>query len=34
MAMFHGMDAEFTPSELERYADEAVRVFLAAYGTR
>jgi TetR/AcrR family transcriptional repressor of mexJK operon len=33
-AMFHGMDAEFTPSELERYADEAVRVFLAAYGTR
>ena len=32
-AMFHGSDTEFTPSELERYADEGVRVFLAAYGT-
>ncbi|MGH9250992.1 MAG: TetR/AcrR family transcriptional regulator [Acidimicrobiales bacterium] len=31
-AMFHGRDTEFTPSELERYADEGVRVFLAAYG--
>ncbi len=32
-AMFHGSDTEFTPAELERYADEGVRVFLAAYGT-
>ena len=32
-AMFHGGDTEFTPNELERYADEGVRVFLAAYGT-
>lgn len=32
-AMFHGSDTEFTPRELERYADEAVRVFLAAYGS-
>lgn len=32
-AMFHGSDTEFTPSELEHYADEGVRVFLAAYGT-
>ena len=31
-AMFHGNDIEFTPSELERYADEGARVFLAAYG--
>jgi TetR/AcrR family transcriptional regulator, mexJK operon transcriptional repressor len=31
-AMFHGSDIEFTPGELERYADEGVRVFLAAYG--
>jgi TetR/AcrR family transcriptional repressor of mexJK operon len=31
-AMFHGSDTEFTPGELERYADEGVRVFLAAYG--
>ena len=31
-AMFHGSDTEFAPGELERYADEAVRVFLAAYG--
>ena len=33
-AMFHGGDTEISPSELERYADEGVRVFLAAYGTR
>jgi TetR/AcrR family transcriptional regulator, mexJK operon transcriptional repressor len=33
VAMFHGSDTEFTPGELERYADEGVRVFLAAYGT-
>ena len=33
-AMFHGSDTEFTQGELERYADEGVRVFLAAYGTR
>ncbi len=32
-AMFHGGDAGFTPSELEHYADEGVRVFLAAYAT-
>jgi AcrR family transcriptional regulator len=32
-AIFHGSDTEFTPAELERYADEGVRVFLAAYGT-
>ncbi|MFF4879545.1 TetR/AcrR family transcriptional regulator [Micromonospora sp. NPDC000668] len=32
-AMFHGSDTPFTPSELERYADEGVRVFLAAYGS-
>ena len=31
-AMFHGSDTTFTPAELERYADEGVRVFLAAYG--
>jgi AcrR family transcriptional regulator len=32
-AMFNGSDIEFTPGELERYADAGVRVFLAAYGT-
>jgi TetR/AcrR family transcriptional repressor of mexJK operon len=32
-AMFHGSDTTFTPEELQRYADEAVRVFLAAYAT-
>jgi TetR/AcrR family transcriptional regulator, mexJK operon transcriptional repressor len=32
-AMFHGSDTRLTPSELERYADEGVRVFLAAYGS-
>ena len=26
------VDAEFTEAELLRYADDAVRVFLAAYG--
>jgi TetR/AcrR family transcriptional repressor of mexJK operon len=31
IAMFDG-DAEFTRDELEHYADEGVRVFLAAYG--
>ena len=31
-AMFHGSDTEFAPGELDRYADEGVRVFLAAYG--
>jgi TetR/AcrR family transcriptional repressor of mexJK operon len=31
LAMFN-VDAEFTDAELDRYADEAVRVFLAAYG--
>jgi TetR/AcrR family transcriptional regulator, mexJK operon transcriptional repressor len=30
-AMF-GVEEEFTATELRRYADEAVRVFLAAYG--
>ena len=33
-AMFSGDDLEFEPGELERYADEGVRVFLAAYGAR
>ncbi len=32
-AMFHGSATEFAPDELERWADEGVRVFLAAYGT-
>jgi TetR/AcrR family transcriptional regulator, mexJK operon transcriptional repressor len=31
LAMF-SVDLEFTDAELQRYADEAVRVFLAAYG--
>jgi len=31
-AMFHGSDTGFTTDELNRYADEATRVFLAAYG--
>ncbi len=31
-AMFHGSDTQFTPEELQRYADESVRVFLSAYG--
>jgi TetR/AcrR family transcriptional repressor of mexJK operon len=31
-AMFHGGDTEFTATELDRYADEGVRVFLSAYG--
>ncbi|WP_433323038.1 TetR/AcrR family transcriptional regulator [Spirillospora sp. CA-294931] len=31
-AMFHGSQTRFAPGELDRYADEAVRVFLAAYG--
>jgi TetR/AcrR family transcriptional repressor of mexJK operon len=30
-AMF-SVDLDFTPAELDRYADEAVRIFLAAYG--
>jgi len=33
-AMFHGSDTGSPPGELERYADEGVRVFLAAYGSR
>jgi TetR/AcrR family transcriptional regulator, mexJK operon transcriptional repressor len=32
VAMFDGTEAGFAPSELDRYADEGVRVFLAAYG--
>ncbi len=32
-AMFLGDDSGFTPEKLERYADEGVRVFLAAYAT-
>jgi TetR/AcrR family transcriptional regulator, mexJK operon transcriptional repressor len=32
-AMFHGSDTEFPPAEPQRYADEGVRVFLAAYCT-
>lgn len=31
-AMFYGSAIEFAPGELDRYADEGVRVFLAAYG--
>ena len=31
-AMFYGSEIEFAPEELDRYADEGVRVFLAAYG--
>ena len=31
-AMFIGRDEQADPDELQRYADEAVRVFLAAYG--
>ncbi|HEY9376984.1 MAG TPA: TetR/AcrR family transcriptional regulator C-terminal domain-containing protein, partial [Jiangellaceae bacterium] len=31
-AMFNGGETVFAPGELERYADEGVRVFLAAYG--
>jgi AcrR family transcriptional regulator len=30
-AMFYGEEEGFTPDELDRYADEAVRVFLAAH---
>lgn len=33
-AMFHGSQVRLSPGELERYADEGVRVFLAAYGAR
>jgi TetR/AcrR family transcriptional repressor of mexJK operon len=32
IAMFDP-DAEFTPDELQHYADEGIRVFLAAYGS-
>jgi AcrR family transcriptional regulator len=32
-ALFQGADVEFSPGELDRYADEGVRVFLAAYAT-
>jgi TetR/AcrR family transcriptional repressor of mexJK operon len=31
-AMFHGDDVPFTKAQLEHFADEGVRVFLAAYG--
>jgi TetR/AcrR family transcriptional regulator, mexJK operon transcriptional repressor len=33
-AMFNVSDVGFTSAELQRYADEAVRIFLAAYGPR
>lgn len=33
-AMFHGADEEPSPSQLDHYADAAVRVFMAAYGDR
>jgi AcrR family transcriptional regulator len=33
-AMFHPSDAPFTATTLHHYADEGVRVFLAAYGSR
>jgi AcrR family transcriptional regulator len=32
-AMFHTVDSQFTPRQLSRFADEGVRVFLAAYGS-
>jgi TetR/AcrR family transcriptional regulator, mexJK operon transcriptional repressor len=32
-AMFHPVDTQFTPRQLCRFADEAVRVFSAAYGS-
>lgn len=32
-AMFHGSTTTFAKKDLQRWADEAVRVFLAAYGT-
>jgi AcrR family transcriptional regulator len=32
-AMFHTVDSRFTPRQLSRFADEGVRVFLAAYGS-
>lgn len=32
--MFRVADAQLTPRRLRRYADEAVRVFFAAYGPR
>jgi AcrR family transcriptional regulator len=32
-AMFHGSDTRFTTRTLHRYADEAVRIFLAAYAS-
>ena len=32
-AMFHPIDTQLTPRQLRRYADDAVRVFLAAYGS-
>jgi TetR/AcrR family transcriptional regulator, mexJK operon transcriptional repressor len=31
-AMFYGDDAGYTDADLQRFADEGVRVFLAAYG--
>jgi hypothetical protein len=31
--MFTGRDKPFGPRQLQRFADEAIRVFLAAYGT-
>lgn len=33
-AMFYGAGEQFTTAELEHFADEGVRVFLAAYGAR
>ena len=33
-AMFTGHDLPYTPEQLQRFADEAVRVFMAAYGAR
>jgi hypothetical protein len=32
-AMFTGRDKPYGPRQLQRFADEAIRVFLAAYGT-
>ena len=33
-AMLLGDDERATPADLDRYADDGVRAFLAAYGSR
>jgi hypothetical protein len=34
VAMFGGTDQPFTAAELDRFADEGVRAFVAAYGAQ